>query len=42
MKETFNKLFINSKNNNLTLRESSYIYAYKKIESIIKKKQIFE
>ena len=41
MRDTFNKIYIESKNKNITMREACYIYSYKKIESIVQKKQVF-
>ena len=41
MRDTFNKIYIESKNKNITMREACYIYAYKKIESVVQKKHVF-
>ena len=41
MKETFNKIYYNSINNNITLRDSCYIYAYERLSNVILKKNIF-
>lgn len=41
MKETFNKIYYNSINNNITIRDACYIYAYERLSNIILKKNIF-
>ena len=41
MKLTFDKIYNESKERNLSMRDICYIYSYKKIESVILKKQIF-
>ena len=41
MKETFDKIYIEAKERDLSMRDICYIYSYKRIESVINKKQIF-
>ena len=41
MRDTFNKIYIDSKNKNISMREACYIYSYKKIESVVQKKKVF-
>jgi len=41
MKLTFDKIYNQAKERNLSMRDICYIYSYKKIESVILKKQIF-
>ena len=41
MRLTFDKIYNESKERNLSMRDVCYIYSYKKIESVILKKQIF-
>jgi glutamate dehydrogenase (NAD(P)+) len=41
MKQTFEKIYKESKEKNMSMRDACYIYSYKKIESVILKKQIF-
>ena len=41
MMDTFNKIYIESVTKNISMREACYIYAYKKIESVVKRKKVF-
>jgi glutamate dehydrogenase (NAD(P)+) len=41
MKETFNKLYLEARDKNISIRDACYIYAYKKLESVLLKKQAF-
>lgn len=41
MRDTFNKIYLDSKNKNISMREACYIYSYKKIESVVQKKKVF-
>ena len=38
---SFNKIYLDSKNKNISMREACYIYSFKKIESVVQKKKVF-